>query len=60
MDALESFLPAPSFLKIKHWITELDVQLKITAPRKTKLGDFKGINNTMYISINNDLIPIHF
>ena len=60
MDALKAFLPAPSFLKIKHWITELDVQLKITAPRKTKLGDFKGVNNTMYISINNDLNPYSF
>jgi len=60
MDALKAFLPAPSFQKIKHWINELDVQLKIAAPRKTKLGDFKGVKDALYISINNDLNPYSF
>ena len=60
MDALKAFLPAPSLSKIKHWINELDVQIKITNPRKTKLGDFKGLNDDLYISINNDLNPYSF
>tara|TARA_B110000008_G_scaffold190645_1_gene189395 strand:- start:14720 stop:15307 length:588 start_codon:yes stop_codon:yes gene_type:complete len=60
MDALKAFLPAPSFSKIKQWIDELDVQVKITNPRKTKLGDFKGVNNALYISVNNNLNPYSF
>ena len=60
MDALKVFLPAPSLQKINDWINELDVQLKITNPRKTKLGDFKAVKNTLFISINNDLNPYSF
>ena len=55
MDALKAFLPAPSLQKINDWINELDVQLNITNPRKTKLGDFKAVKNTLFIRINNDL-----
>ena len=60
MDALKVFLPAPSLQKINDWINELDVQLNITKPRKTKLGDFKVVKNTLFISINNDLNPYSF
>ncbi len=60
MDTLKAFLPAPSFPKIKHWINELDVQIKITPPRKTKLGDFKGVKDALYISVNSDLNPYSF
>ena len=60
MDALKAFLPAPSFSKIKQWIDELDVQVKITNPRKTKLGDFKVTGNRMSISINNNLNKYSF
>ena len=47
MDALKVFLPAPSLPKINDWINELDVQLKIANPRKTKLGDFKVVKNIL-------------
>ena len=60
MDALKVFLPEPSLQKINDWINELDVQLNIVAPRKTKLGDFKAANNNLFISINNDLNPYSF
>ena len=60
MDALKVFLPALSLQKINHWINELDVKIKITPPRKTKLGDFRGIKDSLYISINNDLNPYSF
>ena len=60
MDALKAFLPALSLQKINHWINELDVKIKITPPRKTKLGDFRGIKDSLYISINNDLNPYSF
>ena len=60
MDTLKAFLPAPSFEKINDWINELDVQIKITKPRRTKLGDFKVVKNTLFISINNDLNAYSF
>jgi SprT protein len=60
VDALKAFLPVASFPKIKDWINELDVQIKITPPRKTKLGDFKVVKNSLHISINNDLNPYSF
>ena len=60
MDALKVFLPEPSLQKINDWINELDVQLKITNPRKTKLGDFKVVKDTLFVSINNDLNPYSF
>ena len=60
MDVLKVFLPATSVKKIHAWIKELDVQLNITNPRSTKLGDFKVVKNTLFISINNDLNPYSF
>ena len=60
MDALKVFLPEPSLQKINDWINELDVQIKITNPRRTKLGDFKVVKNTLFVSINNDLNPYSF
>ncbi len=60
MTALKDFLPAPSLYKINSWINELDIQLSIIKPRRTKLGDFKVVNQTLFISINNDLNPYSF
>jgi hypothetical protein len=60
MDDLKIFLPATSVKKIHDWIKELDIQLKITSPRRTKLGDFKVVKNALFISINNDLNPYSF
>ena len=60
MNALKVFLPAPSFQKINHWMNELDIHVKITNPRETKLGDFKVVKDSLYISINNDLNPYSF
>ena len=60
MDALKVFLPPLSLQKINHWINELDVKIKITSARKTKLGDFRGIKDSLYISINNDLNSYSF
>ena len=60
MDALKVFLPPLSLQKINHWINELDVKIKITPARKTKLGDFRAIKDSLCISINNDLNPHSF
>ena len=60
MDILDSFIPTLSLQNINHWINELNVKVKITPPRKTKLGDFKVTKGSLYISINNDLNPYSF
>jgi len=60
METLKVFLPAPSFEKINDWINQLGVQINVKNPRRTKLGDFKVVKNTLFISINNDLNPYSF
>jgi SprT protein len=60
MNALKVFLPAASLQKVTDWTNELDIQINITNPRRTKLGDFKVVKNALLISINNDLNPYSF
>ena len=45
---------------INHWIFELNIDIKLSKPRKTKFGDFKVINNKLYITINNNLNKYSF
>ena len=52
---VEKYIPKKSIPKIREWIKELNVKIKVTKPRNTKLGDFKVLNGEMYISINRDL-----
>ena len=41
MEKLNAFLPTNSIPLIKKWIEELDIAIKITKRRNTKLGDFR-------------------
>tara|TARA_B100000902_G_scaffold399191_1_gene468884 strand:- start:518 stop:1105 length:588 start_codon:yes stop_codon:yes gene_type:complete len=60
MLSLKNYLPAQSYQKINNWINELNIDVNITNPRRTKLGDFKAVKDSLYISINNDLNPYSF
>ena len=60
MLSLKNYLPAQSYQKINNWINELNTNVNVTNPRKTKLGDFKVVKDSLYISINNDLNPYSF
>ena len=60
MNSFHSFVPKLSIPLLESWIDELDVKLRISKPRKTKLGDFKLVNNTMFISVNNNLNKYSF
>ena len=60
MLSLKNYLPAQSYQKINNWINELNTDVNITNPRRTKLGDFKVVKDSLYISINNDLNPYSF
>ncbi len=55
-----SYLPQTSCQLINSWISEINVDVKVSKPRKTKLGDFKVINNKCYITVNNNLNKYSF
>ncbi len=55
-----SFLPKKTCQLINTWIFELNVNIKLSKARKTKLGDFKVINNNFYITINDNLNKYSF
>jgi hypothetical protein len=55
------YLPTDSVYLIKRWVTDLDIDVRVVNPRRTKLGDFRfHLNNSYSISINNDLNPFSF
>ena len=60
MNTFHSFVPLESKLTLQAWIDELGVDLLITNPRKTKLGDFRVQKGKLFISINNNLNPYSF
>ena len=60
MNTLHSFVPTKSRVILQGWIEELDINLLISSPRKTKLGDFRVHKGRLYISVNNNLNPYSF
>jgi SprT protein len=54
------YLPLFSIEMIEDLIKEIKVNVKVVNSRKTKLGDFRVINNQFYITINNDLNQYSF
>ena len=60
MNTFHSFVPQKSHQLLQCWIDELKIDIKISNPRKTKLGDFKVRGSYMSISINNNLNKYSF
>ena len=54
------YVPEKSTKILKSWINELEVNIKITNARKTKLGDFRFSNGSSLITINNNLNKYSF
>jgi len=54
---LSQYIPENAVDTIHKWNIKYNFQLKISKPRKTKLGDFKAINGVLphRISVNNNL-----
>lgn len=53
---LKKYLPEQSLFQIKKWIQEFGIMVKITKPRKSKLGDFRILKNgRCQISVNENL-----
>ena len=60
MSIFYSFVSEKSNKLLQCWVDELKVMVKVTAPRKTKLGDFKVRGNQMSITVNNNLNKYSF
>ena len=60
MSCFASFVPEKSVKILQCWVDDLDVDIKILNPRKTKLGDFKVRDNKLYITINKNLNQYSF
>ena len=59
---LAPYLPAGTAAICANWLTSSRVQLRISRPRKTKLGDFRPAQygKPHRISVNADLEPLQF
>ena len=55
MSVFTSFVPQKSNKLLECWVNELNINVKVTNPRRTKLGDFKVIDNHMNITINTNM-----
>lgn len=55
MDSFQKFVPQMSNKQLDAWVRKLMIDIKITKPRRFKLGDFKVRGNRFEITINNDL-----
>ena len=60
MCVFAKYVPENSVKILKSWIEELDIDIKIITPRKTKLGDFRYSNGNSLITINNNLNKYSF
>jgi len=60
MQSYKTYVPEKSITQLQYWIDELAVFIKLTKPRKTKLGDFKIHKGKLVISINNNLNSYSF
>jgi len=60
---LSNYMPMAACAIAHKWVTEYPVNIKISKPRKTKLGDFRPNalgNGHAQISVNGDLNPYSF
>ena len=55
MCSFYSYVPKKSKKLLQYWLEEINVRVEISNPRKTKLGDFRFVDNQMKITINNNL-----
>ena len=55
-----NYLPISSVSLIEDLINNVKVDIQVVQPRKTKLGDFRVINNQYFITINNNLNQYSF
>ena len=51
----KNYIPPRASTYVTKWINELSIDIRFVNPRKTKLGDYRFINNQHFITINNNL-----
>lgn len=57
---LSEYIPENSLDYIERWFSPFNIQLKISKDRKTKLGDYRKVNQLHQISVNGNLKPEAF
>jgi len=61
LELLSDYLPANAIESILNYQNEYKFRIKITRPRKTKLGDFRVISrNLIQVSVNGNLNKYEF
>ena len=55
MEMLKGYIPKASIPLISEWISIANVELYLSKPRRTKLGDFRVRKESIEITINSDL-----
>ena len=55
MQYFHNFVPPKSVRLLQCWVDELGIEVNVSKPRKTKLGDFKVRGNKLIVSVNNNL-----
>ena len=55
MQYFHNFVPPKSVRLLQCWVDELGLEVNVSKPRKTKLGDFKVRGNKLIVSVNNNL-----
>lgn len=62
LQSLKSYLPKDTDQIVMNWLNQLNIELKITGPRQSKLGDFRAEfgKKQSRMTINGDLKPLQF
>ena len=60
MQSFHHFVPPESVKLLQCWVDDLKVQVVVSKPRKTKLGDFKAQGSKLCITVNNNLNKYSF
>ena len=60
MQTFHNFVPQKSVKLLECWIHQLDTDVVVSPPRKSKLGDFKFRHNRLVVSVNDNLNPYSF
>src|SRR5690606_37516310 len=62
LDLLRRHLPAAAYPVVVNWLRSNPVQVRISKPRQTKLGDYRSATRTQphRVSVNADLNPYAF
>lgn len=61
-ELLRKYIPSAAWPVVLHWLRQNPIQVRISRPRQTKLGDYRSATRTQphRVSVNADLNPYAF